>query len=348
MYCFNCGAQLPDSAKFCVGCGNPTAVASTPTASPVPAKKLSGGARAWIIICIVANAAVGVSLVALSSATGDSSAYIVLPGLFSFAVVAGYSILLSGKKVGFYVVCCCAFVVMIVNFVSGNIPQGVFCVVNPVITWFVVRSLWDKTDRTVNTALPNNIPYPQENITPAPSTPIPQPVPQVPITPVPPVNQAPQIAMPDSSADKINAESVQKAYPSMNGKFYVFVADTGNGQRSSLGMSIGMMYGNLYGSGDMNFEVNKLKNQYQTENELELIIVNHSEWSPKLDVKSIGGGMSSVNFDKKANSQRIEKYLKQKGYAKNQIDIALKICEDKNLQSSDSTVGRFFIGVPIT
>ena len=146
---------------------------------------------------------------------------------------------------------------------------------------------------------------------------------------------------------KPSTEDIQSASVYECDKFFVFIANAGSGQRNSLGYSIGNLYGNRFGSGDVNVEAKKLKNQFQTDKDLELILVEHSEWSPVIKAESIGGGMSSVNFDLKANLRSVEKYLKQKDFSKEQISTAIKICTKQGLQSSDSTVGRFFIGVPI-
>jgi len=180
-FCENCGQKISASFKFCNKCGYamtplenvaapsgrsdptvaaqvysqpysqpypqpyaPTSYAVQNSAPPVTSKRLSGGAKAWLIICLVLNAIIGFFFVAISSETGESTAEIVLPGLLSFAVVAGYSILLAKKKAGLYVVCICAFISMIINFVALNIPQAFFSIINPVITWLLVRQLWDK------------------------------------------------------------------------------------------------------------------------------------------------------------------------------------------------------------
>ena len=135
--------------------------------------------------------------------------------------------------------------------------------------------------------------------------------------------------------------------PSDYSKFYVFIADAGNGQRSSFGMELGMMYGNMFGSGDPAQEANKLKNRYESGAQMELVMVQHSQWSPVLTAKSIGSGMSTVDFDLKKSLHSIEKYLKGAGYSKEQIKTATDICTEKNLTSSDSTVARFFVGIPI-
>jgi len=130
-------------------------------------------------------------------------------------------------------------------------------------------------------------------------------------------------------------------------KFFVFIAEAGKGQRSALGASIAASYGGLYGSGDVNVEARNLKNRFQTEKDLELMLVQNSEWSPVISAESIGGGMSSVNFNLKANLRSVKKYLEQKGFSKEQVSTAIKICTKQNLQSTDVTVGRFFIGIPI-
>jgi len=151
-YCQNCGQQLPASAKFCDRCGQ----ARVPTTAPPPlyapvatvqannAHKLSGVAKTWIIVCIIANAVIWISLMALSSESGDSSALVVLPGMLSLGAVVGYSMLLARKKAGFYVVCVCAGIMLVLNLISLSFLRAVFSAFNPVITWLLVRELWEK------------------------------------------------------------------------------------------------------------------------------------------------------------------------------------------------------------
>ena len=107
-----------------------------------------------------------------------------------------------------------------------------------------------------------------------------------------------------------------------------------------------MMYGDMFGSGDINTEARKLKNRF-AKDELELTIVQHSEWSPVMTARSIGGGMSSVTFNKEASLPKIKDFLKRKGFDLEQIAAALDVCTSKNLFSTDDTAGRFFIGIPI-
>ncbi len=62
MFCQKCGAENPDGAKFCKGCGRPMQqippVPATPTVTPMPpAKKKSGGKK--IVIALVVILAVG-------------------------------------------------------------------------------------------------------------------------------------------------------------------------------------------------------------------------------------------------------------------------------------------------
>jgi len=152
IYCANCGQQLPASSKFCSKCGQSTvpaaAAAPQPMAAVRPAGKLSGGAKAWIIICIVVNAIVGFVAFGMSTSP-DASQLLVLSGILSFAVVTGYSILLASKKLGFYIVCGCVVVAIIINLATGNFAQVLVGVLNPTITWLLVRNLWSKAPAAV-------------------------------------------------------------------------------------------------------------------------------------------------------------------------------------------------------
>ncbi len=60
MICRKCGRQLPDTAKFCNGCGSPTAVSSAPERTAIPAEGMAVPAkqRKGRIIAVSAIAAV--------------------------------------------------------------------------------------------------------------------------------------------------------------------------------------------------------------------------------------------------------------------------------------------------
>ncbi len=45
MICRKCGRQLPDTAKFCNGCGSPTAVSSAPEQTAIPAEGMAVPAK---------------------------------------------------------------------------------------------------------------------------------------------------------------------------------------------------------------------------------------------------------------------------------------------------------------
>ncbi|MDR3312983.1 MAG: zinc ribbon domain-containing protein [Oscillospiraceae bacterium] len=74
MYCNHCGKQLPDSSKFCSGCGSPIdadPVAPVPPVTPAapaavlfaPPKKRHGGLVALLVALAVLIPAVGVGTV---------------------------------------------------------------------------------------------------------------------------------------------------------------------------------------------------------------------------------------------------------------------------------------------
>ena len=174
-YCENCGRKLPVIFRFCNICGYDMAMPEKPETAPAlpaapygmtsagtgannqaslyhassyqekygGAPQLSGGAKAWLIICLVVNAILGVlMLVTAANAYEPSTFY--LSAFLCLAVVTGYSILLARKKAGFYIILCFAIVNIIANVITGNYTQIGFGILNPIITWLLVKNLWEK------------------------------------------------------------------------------------------------------------------------------------------------------------------------------------------------------------
>jgi len=106
MHCIQCGAEVPEGAKFCAKCGNPIGAAdgpqNPPTITPVPNGKPAwkGGAMFWLIVLSVFVPIVGliVAIVAVASKGSNRKkqgiALLIISTVFlivGIAVVAGSS-----------------------------------------------------------------------------------------------------------------------------------------------------------------------------------------------------------------------------------------------------------------
>ena len=111
------------------------------------------GAKVWCVICIVANLAAAGQLMGAMNIAGNYMAideiflFIIFPIIVSFAAVTGFAILLSGRKAGFYCICVCAGIAMLLNLMTvsatGNYSQIFLGFLNPLITYLVLRKSWD-------------------------------------------------------------------------------------------------------------------------------------------------------------------------------------------------------------
>ena len=114
-------------------------------------KKLSLGAKIWIILCMAASLALAIVLIVLY-ATADGSAPLVglTGGQIAAAVAplyltaAGYLLLLCGKKIGFYGVLAAALFNAVYSLIVKQPLTAAFSFVNPVITWLLLRRRWSR------------------------------------------------------------------------------------------------------------------------------------------------------------------------------------------------------------
>lgn len=111
-------------------------------------KKISLLTRIWISFCIVANLAVIVlGAVAfgsgiyepLNSLTESQQMLVILPYV---VILAGYIVLMCGKKSGYFIVFVAAIINAIYSLSISLWLPALFCLLNPVITWLLVRSRW--------------------------------------------------------------------------------------------------------------------------------------------------------------------------------------------------------------
>ncbi len=113
-------------------------------AAAAAAPRLSTAGIVWCALCLAANLALAIiGIVALSEQGGDSFAGVAAI-VAAFVATFGFTMLLFTNREGFYVVCLAAAVGILMNFLSGNIINAVFGIVNPVITWLFIKSSWAK------------------------------------------------------------------------------------------------------------------------------------------------------------------------------------------------------------
>jgi hypothetical protein len=108
------------------------------------------GAKFWCIFCIIANPIFLFFVLLQADNTGVLTAQIVLPLLIqTILMIIGYSILLSGRQLGFYIIFYSVildlFVDLIINRFQNRfqIRNIVASCINPLITWLAIRSSWE-------------------------------------------------------------------------------------------------------------------------------------------------------------------------------------------------------------
>ena len=157
MYCSNCKSPLLDTSRFCHLCGvsvfdgnpPPAQTAAPPTITPVPVKrkkKLSAAAIVWFSICIAANYASGILSAMLPEITGTSTGkeeLAIIPIMAAMTCVAGYIVLLTRQRVGFYIICGGVAIGMMLNLLAGYYIPAIAGLLNPMITWAVLKGNWN-------------------------------------------------------------------------------------------------------------------------------------------------------------------------------------------------------------
>jgi len=66
--------------------------------------------------------------------------------IFTFLCAIGYTVLLAGKKGGFYMICVSMAFGLIFNLITGNYLQAFLNFINPVVTWLSIIKSWDEWD----------------------------------------------------------------------------------------------------------------------------------------------------------------------------------------------------------
>lgn len=108
------------------------------------AKMLSKGAKVWIILCIVVNTAI-IILTLLNDSVRDLYAQMgYMPVFVSLLIVAGYCLLLSGRRIGFLMICSCALIGLIENIILGNLgfQQIASVILNMLLTLLFIGRSW--------------------------------------------------------------------------------------------------------------------------------------------------------------------------------------------------------------
>ena len=115
-----------------------------------PESKFPRGLLIWCIICIVLQAIFGI-------------VFLMAGNIFLFILttcgITGFSFILQKKKFGLYIVCAFAVVTFITNIASGG-SVNVIGLVNPVITWLLMRKNWEIFRKPAAVQAPVQAPVP--------------------------------------------------------------------------------------------------------------------------------------------------------------------------------------------
>ena len=114
-------------------------------------RKMSIMARLWICLCFAASLAMAIVFIVIYTAGGPSSplggltvTQLVILVTSLFLTSAGYLVLLIGKKAGFYIVLAVAVFSALYSLSAGMLLPALFSFVNPVITWLLLRTRWNR------------------------------------------------------------------------------------------------------------------------------------------------------------------------------------------------------------
>ena len=108
-------------------------------------KKLSASTIVWCWVCIVANVAI-MAFTSDALANAGNEAVFVIQIIIVLINVVGYALLLAGKRVGFFLVCIVSITILILNIINRNIIEAGFGLINPIITWLLIKNRWNTWD----------------------------------------------------------------------------------------------------------------------------------------------------------------------------------------------------------
>lgn len=169
-FCMECGSELPHeqgiplekradplhSASDEGFCSEPSVVSNSiegmdsselnQNVVAAPHAEASGGLKVWLWIVFGFNAlgiisAMGNVFMLSKYIGGVGSGNVVFSILLSLAVMLASYRLLKGYKDGFYLICLCAIISMVLSIVSGLAPVAaiILRLIVPVITWILAR-----------------------------------------------------------------------------------------------------------------------------------------------------------------------------------------------------------------
>jgi hypothetical protein len=112
-----------------------------------PVKSVSSGMKFWCVFCIIVNIFAAIASFAsiklsLSGYLYSGTELFIISGVVSLVAVIGFSILINGKKSGFFVLCVCGGLIIVVNLIAGEYGQAFIGLFAPLITWSVIRNSW--------------------------------------------------------------------------------------------------------------------------------------------------------------------------------------------------------------
>lgn len=110
---------------------------------------MNTGLKVWLWLVLVVNALSAIStfrLYSVAALVTGGYAIVTVSLVCSALIIAGTAILLfARKKLGFYLMCACALLGLIMNIVIGNnlIVSIISAVLCPLITFLLMRKEWD-------------------------------------------------------------------------------------------------------------------------------------------------------------------------------------------------------------
>ena len=143
MFCSKCGTEITDGNQFCSKCGNSINFTSTDTGN-ITERKRHGFTSFWLIFSIIGNVIAGAnyffSTELIAQSFNASSGIIMLFGIVSITGIIGNILLLSWKKIGFWVFIGIAVVSLVLNFIIGiNFGLILFSLVSIPIMWGILH-----------------------------------------------------------------------------------------------------------------------------------------------------------------------------------------------------------------
>ena len=316
------------------------------------------GPKIWFSVCILfTTISIIVGLVAQS--LGIASVIIALVG------IAGYILLLMSRRQGFLILLAAVVINVAAGISTGmtgnqpswlNVLIALAGLINPLITWLVIRQAWVENQTTGITAQQSQ---PQAAAYPAGGYCIKcgsqlavgmKFCPDCGATVIPPGTTSTILAQDTISTNSNNIgpqtnniataqeTSVTTAQTLLDSntqnRFYVFAV-----QGPAFGVNNG---------GDVVLEkAQKLKDEYEPARDMELVTIRPHMWNASIQSNSTGG-MISVSYNFSNFVDEIRQYLSTKeNIGAKLIEQGIALCEENSLQLSNPMSGVFVMGIPI-